>query len=249
MNRRDFLKLIVGLLPLTAVTKALENVENTESTEKSYVMVIDVNKCIGCGNCVVACKTENDVPLDIPISRTWIEGYSVDEEIPVSKSEVRKQVLSTSKNPFLDDDWIKNSKDSKTFYVPKLCNHCVNAPCVNVCPVYARFYTKEGIVLVDKETCIGCKYCIVACPYGATFLHPEEEVTDKCTFCHHRIKRGLQPACVLACPTGARVFGDINDENSEVSKLVREHRVSVLKPEEGTFPRVLYIGLDSYVVE
>jgi|Deesub1362A_J573_1020465.scaffolds.fasta_scaffold00428_35 Fe-S-cluster-containing dehydrogenase component len=245
MKRRNFLKLIAGLLPFAALTKALEN---SEDTEKSYVMVVDVNKCIGCGKCVTACKIENDIPMDLPISRTWIEGYSVSEKIPVSESEIRKLVMNTSKNPFLDN-LIKTSKRYKTFYVPKLCNHCANAPCVTVCPVFARFYTKDGVVLVDKETCIGCKYCIVACPYGATFLHPEEKVTDKCTFCYHRIKRGLQPACVLACPTAARVFGDINDENGEVSRLVRENRVSVLKPEEGTFPRVLYIGLDSYVVE
>ncbi len=251
MKRRSLLKLIAGLLPLTALTKALDfdNFDSSESYGKSYVMVVDVNKCIGCGKCVIACKTENDIPMDLPISRTWIEGYAVKERIPVSKSEVRKLVLNTSENPFLEEDWIRISKESQTFYVPKLCNHCENAPCVNVCPVYARFHTKDGVVLVDKDTCIGCKYCIVACPYGATFLHPEEKVTDKCTFCYHRIKRGLQPACVLACPTGARVFGDINDENCEVSRLVRENRVSVLKPEEGTFPRVLYIGLDSYVVE
>lgn len=242
MKRRDFIKLIAGFLPVVALVKGQKT-----GSEDSFVMVVDVNKCIGCGNCVVACKVENDVPIDFKLSRTWIEGYAVEEKIPIEESDVRKEILSTSKNPFLEKDWIEISKKRKTFYVPKLCNHCANAPCVNVCPVYARFYTKEGVVLVDKETCIGCKYCIVACPYGATFLHPEQKVTDKCTFCYHRIKRGLKPACVVACPTGARVFGSINDD--EISKLLRETRVTVLKPEEGTFPRVLYIGLDSYVVE
>ena len=206
-------------------------------------MVIDVNKCIGCGNCVIACKIENDIPLEIPLSRTWVEGYSVEETVP--KAKVQKVVMNTDKNPFLDVEW----KYSKVFFVPRLCNHCANAPCVNVCPVYARFYTKEGIVLVDKNTCIGCKYCIVACPYGATFLHPEQGVTDKCTFCYHRIKNGLEPACVLACPTHARIFGDVNDENSEVYKILKEKKVTVLKPEEGTFPSVFYIGLDSRFVE
>ena len=245
MKRRDFIKSAIALsftgIPLVRALSKLE--QGSES--KSYVMVVDVNKCIGCGNCVIACKTENEVPLDIPLARTWIEGYSVEERIPISESKVQKIVMNTDKNPFLDADW----KYPKTFFVPKLCNHCANAPCVNVCPVYARFYTKEGVVLVDKETCIGCKYCIVACPYGATFLHPEQKVTDKCTFCYHRIKDGLEPACVLVCPTGARVFGDVNDEGSEVHKLIKENKVTVLKPEEGTFPRVLYIGLDSYIVE
>jgi len=243
VKRRDFIKLIAGIFPAAAIVKAQKVGEEL----KSYVMVVDINKCIGCGNCVVACKIENDVPMNFRLSRTWIEGYAVKEEIPIEKTDVKKEVLSTSKNPFLEKSWIELAKDRKTFYVPKLCNHCSNAPCVNVCPVYARFYTKEGVVLVDKETCIGCKYCIVACPYGATFVHPEQKVTDKCTFCYHRVKRGLKPACVLACPTGARVFGDINDE--EISKVLRENRVAVLKPEEGTYPRVLYIGLDSYVVE
>uniref|UniRef100_A0A7C3M973 4Fe-4S dicluster domain-containing protein n=1 Tax=Archaeoglobus fulgidus TaxID=2234 RepID=A0A7C3M973_ARCFL len=245
MNRRNFLKLIAGFLPAVALVRG----QNAGESHKSYVMVVDVNKCIGCGKCVVACKVENDVPMDFKLSRTWIEGYAVKEKIPIEESDVKKEVLSTSKNPFLDKSWIETTRGRKTFYVPKLCNHCANAPCVNVCPVYARFYTKDGVVLLDKETCIGCKYCIVACPYGATFTHPEQKVTDKCTFCYHRIKRGLKPACVLACPTGARVFGDVNDENSEVSRLVKENRVAVLKPEWGTFPRVLYIGLDSYVVE
>jgi len=245
MKRRDFVKGAIALsftgIPLVRALSKLEQ----ESESKSYVMIVDVNKCIGCGNCVIACKTENDVPLDIPLARTWIEGYLVEERIPISESKVQKIVMNTGKNPFLDADW----KYPKTFFVPKLCNHCANAPCINVCPVYARFYTKEGVVLVDKETCIGCKYCIVACPYGATFLHPEQKVTDKCTFCYHRIKDGLEPACVLVCPTGARVFGDVNDESSEVHKLIKENRVTVLKPEKGTFPRVLYIGLDSYIVE
>lgn len=245
MKRRDFLKLVAGAIPLMAIAKG----QSGDVEGKSYVMVVDVNKCIGCGNCVVACKIENDVPMDFKFSRTWIEGYAVREKVPIEESDVKKEVLSTDKNPFLEKSWIEAAKGRKTFYVPKLCNHCANAPCVNVCPVYARFYTKEGVVLVDKETCIGCKYCIVACPYGATFLHPEEKVTDKCTFCYHRIKRGFKPACVLACPTGARFFGDISDDTSEVSRLVRENRIAVLKPEEGTFPRVLYIGLDSYVVE
>ncbi|MET1124144.1 MAG: 4Fe-4S dicluster domain-containing protein [Archaeoglobaceae archaeon] len=235
MKRRDFLKLLASATPLAVISKAGAGYESD-----GYAMLIDVSKCIGCGNCVIACKIENDVPMDFKFSRTWIEGYVVERDLP---PRMEKVVLSTDENPFLSREWRRLSEGKKTFYVPKLCNHCANAPCVNVCPVYARFYTKEGVVLVDKDTCIGCKYCIVACPYGATFVHPEQRVTDKCTFCYHRIKRGLKPACVLACPTGARVFG----RASEIEDMTNGKRVSVLKPELGTFPRVVYVNLDTVV--
>jgi Fe-S-cluster-containing dehydrogenase component len=246
MRRRDFIKGLVTI-PGISVLSMLADAQNSvsEGAKVSYAMVIDVDRCIGCGQCVIACKIENDVPTKIPVSRTWIEGYSVETGVPFSRTEVQKIVMNTVENPFLEAEW----KYGEVFYVPKLCNQCSNAPCLNVCPVYARFHTEEGVVLVDKNTCIGCKYCITACPYGATYLHPEQKVTDKCTFCYHRVKRGLQPACVLACPTDARVFGDVNDKNSEVYRLLEENRVAVLKPEEGTFPRVFYINLDTSVVE
>ncbi|TDA28403.1 MAG: tetrathionate reductase [Archaeoglobi archaeon] len=222
MNRRDFLKLILSL-PLASVSIA------SLKSSKGYAMIIDVEKCIGCGRCVIACKIENGVPLELPISRTWIEGYL----------DGKKIVMNTKDNPFI------KIKAKNGFFVPKLCNHCSNAPCVNVCPVSARFHV-DGIVLVNKDVCIGCKYCIIACPYGATFVHPEEKVTDKCTFCYHRIRRGLKPACVLVCPTGARKFGELK-EGSEVYEILKSKRFSVLKPEAGTNPRVFYLNLDTVV--
>ncbi len=243
MQRRDFLKMLITI-PGAALLASLKARSKSES-DVSYAMVVDIDKCIGCGRCVVACKIENDVPLYAHVSRTWIEGYSVESGVPYDKTKVQKIVMNTVVNPFLNAKW----KYSKVFFVPKLCNQCANAPCVNVCPVGARFHTPEGVVLVDQNVCIGCRYCVTACPYGATFVHPILHVTDKCTFCYHRVKKGLEPACVMACPTGARVFGNINDENSEVYKLIKENRVSVLKPEEGTFPRVFYLHLDSTVVE
>lgn len=223
MRRRDFLKLI-AMIPATSLIP---------SGSKNYTMVIDVDRCIGCGKCVVACKIENDVPKHLPTSRTWIEGYSVGED-------VQKVVMNTVENPFLRFNW----KYENVFYVPKLCNQCSNAPCVQVCPVNARFYS-EGIVLVDKKSCIGCKYCVVACPYGATYVHPEEKVTDKCTFCYHRIYKGLTPVCVLLCPTGCRKFGTID----ELEKFSEGKRISVLKPEKKTYPKVFYLNLDTTVIE
>lgn len=225
MKRREFLKTLLAL-PIIPAISMPANSKNT----KEYAMVVDVDKCIGCGKCVIACKIENHVPMELPISRTWIEGYL----------DGKKVVMNTEENPFL------KSKAKNGFYVPKLCNHCANAPCVTVCPVYARFHTKEGVVLVDKNTCIGCKYCITACPYGATFVHPEEKATDKCTFCYHRLVRGLKPVCVLVCPTEARRFGSL-EEGSKIYELLKRSRVKVLKPEAGTLPRVFYLNLDAVV--
>jgi len=135
----------------------------------------------------------------------------------------------------------------RTFFVPKLCNQCAEPPCVQVCPVGATFQTQDGVVLVDDERCMGCRYCIQACPYGARYLNPVKRTADKCTFCYHRITKGLLPACVEVCPTEARIFGDLK---AEADRLVRFHRVnqiSVLKPDLNTEPKVLYASLDGEV--
>jgi Fe-S-cluster-containing dehydrogenase component len=143
----------------------------------------------------------------------------------------------------------------KSFFVPKLCNQCDDSPCSQVCPVGATYKTRDGIVLVNQNRCIGCRYCVQACPYGMRYLVPKGKVTptgqagvaDKCTWCYHRITKGMMPACVEACPVGARIFGDLNDPESEVSKILAKERVQVLKPELGTEPKLKYIGLDEAV--
>ena len=104
--------------------------------------------------------------------------------------------------------------------------------------------TNDGVVLVDYEYCIGCRYCIQACPYGARYFNMEKGTADKCTWCYHRITKGLSPACVQACPVGARKFGDLKDSNSEVNKILDTERINILKPELGTKPKVYYLGLD-----
>ncbi|MEK7777648.1 MAG: 4Fe-4S dicluster domain-containing protein, partial [Chloroflexota bacterium] len=145
---------------------------------------------------------------------------------------------------------------AQSFFVPKLCNQCDNPPCVQVCPVGATYKTKDGIVLVDQKRCIGCRYCIQACPYGARYLVPSHAdvtpqgqtgVADKCTWCYHRITKGLLPACVEACPVGARIFGDMRDPDSAPRKALRDARVYTLKPALGTKPKVYYIGLNAAV--
>ena len=111
----------------------------------------------------------------------------------------------------------------------------------------ATFKTEDGVVLVDRDYCIGCRYCLQACPYGARYFNEELNVADKCTWCYHRITKGLQPACVEVCPTHARIFGDLNDSSSPVSEFIRNNQVQVLKPESGNAPMCFYVGIDKDV--
>lgn len=132
----------------------------------------------------------------------------------------------------------------KRFFLPRLCNHCEKAPCVQVCPVKATYKREDGLVVIDESRCIGCGYCVVACPYHARFMSPSKKVADKCSFCQHQLDRGGEPACVRNCMGKARIFGDLNDPHSEVSQLIANNPSQALRPELGTFPRVFYIGAD-----
>jgi tetrathionate reductase subunit B len=120
------------------------------------------------------------------------------------------------------------------------CNHCTSAPCVGVCPTGASHLADGGVVLVDPAKCTGCKACMAACPYDARWVRSDGSV-DKCTFCLHRVRRGELPACVAICPTRALAFGDVNDPDSTVSRLLRERRHDVLRPELGLDPNVFYL--------
>lgn len=129
--------------------------------------------------------------------------------------------------------------------LPRLCNHCDKPSCVTVCPVNATFKREDGVVVIDSSTCIGCGACVQNCPYEARYINPLIGTADKCTYCLHRVEDGLLPACVETCVGGARVFGDLNDPRSQVSQLLKEHNVQVLKPYSGNNPQVYYIGLDT----
>ena len=131
-----------------------------------------------------------------------------------------------------------------TYMLPRLCNHCENPPCIPVCPVGATFQRKDGIVEVDGDRCVGCAYCVQACPYDARFINHDTGKADKCTFCAHRVDAGLLPACVETCVGGARIFGDLSDPKSQVRQLVDQNKLKVLKPEMGTQPHVFYLGMD-----
>ena len=130
------------------------------------------------------------------------------------------------------------------FFLPRLCNHCDEPPCMKVCPSGATTQRDDGIVKIDEKKCIGCKLCIAACPYHARFSNPVKKTADKCDFCLHRVEKGVVPSCVNTCSAKARVFGDLNDPKSDVSKLVGRKPVQVLKPELGTEPHVFYISAE-----
>jgi Fe-S-cluster-containing dehydrogenase component/formate-dependent nitrite reductase membrane component NrfD len=124
------------------------------------------------------------------------------------------------------------------------CNHCDNAPCVTICPTVALYRRPDGIVDFDRDRCIGCKSCMQACPYDALHIDPDTRTAAKCHFCAHRVERGLEPACVIVCPERAILAGDLDDPGSEVARVIAREQVSVRKPEQGTRPKLFYVGAD-----
>jgi phenylacetyl-CoA:acceptor oxidoreductase 27-kDa subunit len=247
MNRRDFLKVAAFGGTALAGMQVIQRVQASGSAPsggQQWALVIDQSKCIGCGYCMMACRAHNDVSPDI----TW--------------------------NPVLE----AGQSGDKKVYLPRPCMQCANAPCVDVCPVKASTYRPDGIVMIDYDRCIGCRYCQVACPYGARSFNwkpftgdnpavPEwgeaevprrpRGVVEKCTFCYNRIDRGLElgltpgvdldatPACVNVCPTGARVFGDLNDPLSPASLLLEARTSYRLRDDLGTAGRVYYLPADA----
>lgn len=244
MLRRSLLKKLISFVSWTGTLASLSGQRSSGEPANSpgpvYGMGIQVDRCIGCARCMQACKTENEVPTEQFFVRTWVERYVIDR---------KNRVTVTLLDPTEDHpSYISSERDIlRSFFVPKLCNQCANPPCVQVCPVEATFSTEDGVVLVDQNRCIGCGYCIQACPYGARYLHPVTHTADKCTFCYHRIGRDLLPACVEVCPTGARVFGDMNSEASPLVRLRRMSNIHVLKPYLNTAPKVFYTDLDGEV--
>jgi molybdopterin-containing oxidoreductase family iron-sulfur binding subunit len=197
-------------------------------------MVIDLKRCIGCNACTLACKQENGTPEGMHYARV-----------------VTREVGTYPQ--------------TRRTFLPVLCNHCDDAPCQHVCPTGATYTRPDGIVLVDKDKCIGCRACSVACPYmnrhfiekkmlehgySADGLSPYEAIkfadfqegtNNKCTLCSHRIDHGLEPACVVTCPTDARIFGDLEPQDGKLQKLIRERKGWTLLPECNTKPSVYYL--------
>lgn len=130
---------------------------------------------------------------------------------------------------------------ARRHFIPVLCNHCEDAPCLKACPTGAITRLENGEVVIDKGDCNLNRFCMAACPYGAIYVDPEENVAQKCTFCEHRTSEGADPACVEACPTHCRIFGDLDDPDSEIAQRAADNPTTVWKEEAGTNPRVLYI--------
>jgi len=133
-------------------------------------------------------------------------------------------------------------------FLPILCNNCENPACVTVCPTKASIRRPDGIVIIDPHRCIGCRYCMAACPYGVRYINPLFGIAQKCDWCSQRIDAGLDPACVVDCPTGAIVFGDLRDPQSDISKKISRLPTTRLKVDMGTRPQAFYVGLDEYTV-
>lgn len=159
---------------------------------------------------------------------------------------VENQVTTPENRSWVTEEEKGDYPNVHVLKTAQLCNHCEKTPCVDVCPVDATDKNEEGIVYIDKETCIGCYACVEACPYGARNKDEEAKKADKCDFCAHRLEKGLLPACISTCTTGARYFGDLNDPNSKVSKLLEENEFEVLLPDAGLNPNVYYIGMKKY---
>jgi len=246
-SRRKFFKagsIIAGGIAVssafTPFNGLLFALEAPKGKGKWYGIGIDINKCIGCGKCANACKLENNVPRDPFYFRSWVEQYTIKNDGTI-KVESPNGGIDGFKQSVPDDEIFKS------FFVPKMCNHCAKSPCVQVCPVGATFETPDGIVLVDENYCIGCRYCVQACPYGCRFINPEKGTAEKCTLCIHRLEKGLQPACFEICPTEARIFGDLNDPGSKINYFLKNHTCMVLKPNLNTGSKLFYNALSSEV--
>ena len=221
-----------------------------DATAHRWGFIVDTNRCIGCGLCVVACKDENNVPDEPEYTRTWVERHTTTADGVVHVDSPEGGIYGFE--PGLAPAAVDGSAVTDVRFVPRLCMQCEESPCTTVCPVGATYRAADGVILVDEDRCNGCGYCVVACPYGARYIVPAGDVTprgvagvaDKCTFCYHRITNGGRPACVEVCPVGARLFGDLNDPASPVSVAKREVPTTLLREDLGTKPRVAYIGME-----
>jgi tetrathionate reductase subunit B len=182
--------------------------------KKRFGLVIDQERCIGCEACSVACMLENKTGAPL---------------IRVKTQNVEQQDTPEGRFP-----------DLKMCFLPMLCNHCAHPPCVDVCPPGALAKRKDGPVVLDEEVCDGCQACIEACPFDAVLYDSEKEKAEKCSFCVHRIDRGLEPFCVICCEGQAIHFGDLSDPDSEVSRIISQKEAVLPEASGEVEPSVYY---------
>jgi Fe-S-cluster-containing dehydrogenase component len=214
----------------------------------AFAYALDLSRCIGCRRCVYACVQENNQSRHPQLH--WIRVLSMEKEKGIDFSHA---------NAYYQPAEVP---EEGHFYVPVSCQQCDNPPCIKVCPTGATWKEKDGIVVIDYDWCIGCRYCMAACPYGARHFNWAEPaipagelntnthylgnrprpkgVVEKCTFCIQRTRAGRYPACVEVCPVGARKFGNLLDRTSEIRYIIEHKRVLVLKEELNTVPRFFY---------
>ncbi len=243
-----FARLEKRILATHGVQATIRDPQPLENAHFAYAL--NIGRCIGCRKCVYACMKENNLSRDpqiqyIRVLKMKKQGHGIDLESAVH------------------DYPQEEAGDKNYYYMPVQCQQCENPPCVKVCPVKATWREEDGIVVIDYNWCIGCRYCQAACPYHArrfnfakpriagAELNPDMAylsnrprfmgVMEKCTFCLHRTRAGRYPACLEVCPTGARKFGDMSDPESEIRRIVDKERVYVLKQDLGTVPRFYYV--------
>lgn len=242
MDRRTFLKLgglaaATGIaLPASQLLVASSRASTGNSSIEKWTMLVDLERCDGCKVCEEACRDENNVPL-----YTGNESGYTAYWIRIAEARREVQGVHAPERP-----------------IPLLCNHCDEPPCAHVCPTKATFRRDDGLVMIDEHRCIGCRYCVIACPYHARSMvfkdTPDEEwtnrevpklmrgVASKCTFCAHRLIDNRIPRCVEDCPNKALIFGDRNDSSTEVARILEDGRAQGLRANIEVGPNVLYLG-------
>ncbi|PAF51472.1 chemotaxis protein [Helicobacter sp. 13S00401-1] len=208
-----------SLLLATSVLLKASETKFTNSKSPRYGMVIDLTKCVGCQSCTMSCSMENDVPVGQ--FRTIVAEYE-------AKDSKGRGVIAS---------------------LPRLCNHCEKPACISVCPVGATYQRANGIVKIDTNECIGCGFCVEACPYHARFLNKDTLKADKCTLCDHRLRAGLLPACVESCVGASRMIGDLHDPNSSIRRFLNTHDTLILSSPKNTKPQIFYYGLSEILAQ
>ncbi|MCJ7715397.1 MAG: 4Fe-4S dicluster domain-containing protein [Anaerolineales bacterium] len=273
INRRNFIKQVSAAGIFVAFNKLVKSYKDVGAPllrknvgvkykdpvlGANFGMMIDAGACVGCRRCQHACRLENNIPSE-PSNMHWIDVFEMENATPITSIESIPPANAAI-------DYMDAPKDDH-WYFSFNCFHCENAPCTRVCPTGATYIDDDGIVLINYDLCIGCRYCMAACPYNArrfNWWDPKHQpsrvspidgsvvvlneevplrvrgVTEKCTFCVHRVREGLNPKCVEVCPVSARHFGDFNDPESEVSILLETERTVRIRENLGTLPKLYY---------